>query len=116
MEDVDFFRRARKVTKIKKFNKNLVVSTRRFDKVGIIKTQFKSFVCIIKYLVGVQIQIKFINTIIPIKMKKRKAIIIFVKYPEKGKVKTRLASTTSDNFALGIYKLLAGNIFNKLKY
>ena len=44
-------------------------------------------------------------------MKKRKAIIIFVKYPEKGKVKTRLALTTSNNFAVSIYNLIAGQLF-----
>ena len=52
MEDVDFFNRARKVFKIKKFNKNLIVSARRFDKLGIIKTQLKSSICIIQFLLG----------------------------------------------------------------
>jgi rSAM/selenodomain-associated transferase 2 len=53
MEDVDFLIRARKKTKIIKFKKALTVSTRRFDKVGIIKTQLKSFICITNFLVGV---------------------------------------------------------------
>lgn len=47
-------------------------------------------------------------------MKNRKAIILFVKYPEKGKVKTRLASTTSNNFAAGIYRILSKNIFDEV--
>lgn len=34
------------------------------------------------------------------------ALIIFIKNPEKGKVKTRLASTVGDNRALEIYKAL----------
>lgn len=36
----------------------------------------------------------------------KKAIIIFVKKPEVGKVKTRLASSIGDERALGIYKKL----------
>ncbi len=47
-------------------------------------------------------------------MKNSKAIIIFVKYPEEGKVKTRLASTTSKSFAAGIYRILSKNIFDQL--
>ncbi|MBW2998615.1 glycosyltransferase, partial [Candidatus Woesearchaeota archaeon] len=44
-------------------------------------------------------------------MIKKKAIIIFIKYPELGKVKTRLASTTNDRFAVNIYKAISENIF-----
>ena len=36
-------------------------------------------------------------------MKIKRAIIVFVKYPEKGKVKTRLASSTSETFATEFY-------------
>ncbi|MCW8849178.1 MAG: TIGR04283 family arsenosugar biosynthesis glycosyltransferase, partial [Melioribacteraceae bacterium] len=53
MEDVDFLIRARKKTKIRKFKKALTVSTRRFDKVGIVKTQLKSFISITSFLIGV---------------------------------------------------------------
>jgi uncharacterized protein len=34
------------------------------------------------------------------------AVIIFVRHPQKGRVKTRLASTMGDDKALAIYKLL----------
>lgn len=52
MEDVDFLIRARNQTKILKFNKEMLVSARRFRKYGIIKTQIKSTFLIIKYLLG----------------------------------------------------------------
>ena len=47
-------------------------------------------------------------------MTKRKAVIVLVKYPQKGKVKTRLALTTNNNFAVGIYKVIARHIFNEV--
>lgn len=52
MEDVDIIIRARSKTKIKKFNKNIIVSSRKFNKEGKIKNQFKSFICIIQYIMG----------------------------------------------------------------
>ena len=47
-------------------------------------------------------------------MKKTKAVIVFVKFPELGKVKTRLASSTSKNFAVELYKIVADNIFEEI--
>jgi len=45
------------------------------------------------------------------------ALIIFLKYPEPGKVKTRLAKDTGDEKACAVYKLLAEgvikNVFSK---
>ena len=40
-------------------------------------------------------------------MENDNAIIVFVKFPQAGKVKTRLARTSSENFALEFYKLCA---------
>ena len=53
MEDVDFFRKVRRINKIYKLDKYITVSTRRFRKKGLIKTQLTSFICIVRYLMGV---------------------------------------------------------------
>lgn len=45
---------------------------------------------------------------------KKKAVILFIKYPEEGKVKTRLASTTNSKFAVNIYRAISENIFCEL--
>jgi len=42
-----------------------------------------------------------------------KKLIIFTKYPEKGRVKTRLAETLGEAFASEFYKMCAGYIFNE---
>ena len=55
-------------------------------------------------------QKKFMNSTIT---QTKNALIIFIKFPELGKVKTRLALSTNNVFALEIYKLLAENIFHE---
>lgn len=61
MEDIDFFRRARKFTKIKKFNKYIISSSRKFERDGIVKTQIKNFILIIRYLLGTNTEILYNN-------------------------------------------------------
>jgi len=45
-------------------------------------------------------------------MSNNSALLIFIKNPEKGKVKTRLAATVGDDRALAIYKALMGHTRN----
>ena len=47
-------------------------------------------------------------------MKMENAVIIFLKYPEPGKVKTRLAKDIGDEKACAIYKLLAENVIKNI--
>ncbi len=44
----------------------------------------------------------------------KSSLIVFLRYPEKGKVKTRLAETTSKEFALHWYKTCVDKIINEL--
>ena len=43
----------------------------------------------------------------------KNALIIFARYPEKGKVKTRLAKTLGEDFAMNFYRLCAEHTFNE---
>ncbi len=47
-------------------------------------------------------------------MPSRNAILIFLKHPEPGKVKTRLAATVGAERAAAIYRLLAREVFQRL--
>jgi rSAM/selenodomain-associated transferase 1 len=47
--------------------------------------------------------------------KKNKAIIIFAKHPENGKVKTRLAKTLGNDFAVEFYKVCSEYIFEMIE-
>jgi rSAM/selenodomain-associated transferase 1 len=46
--------------------------------------------------------------------KSKNALIVFTRYPEVGKVKTRLAKETSDQFAKDFYQLCAESIFSEI--
>jgi len=50
------------------------------------------------------------------KTKQNNALIVFVRYPEVGKVKTRLAEGTNKDFARDIYKLCAEKIFGEISF
>ena len=47
-------------------------------------------------------------------VKMENAVIIFLKYPEPGKVKTRLAKAFGDEKACAVYKLLAENVIKNI--
>jgi rSAM/selenodomain-associated transferase 1 len=49
------------------------------------------------------------------KKNKTDSLIIFLRYPQNGKVKSRLAKTTSSEFALDFYKSCAENIIRQVK-
>ena len=47
------------------------------------------------------------------KKKENNGLIIFAKYPSKGRVKTRLANGIGDDNALLFYNKCAGHLFNE---
>lgn len=47
---------------------------------------------------------------------KSNAIIVFARYPVFGKVKTRLAAETNDEFALATYRACAEHTFNEINF
>ncbi len=46
-------------------------------------------------------------------IKNKNAVIIFTRYPENGKVKTRLAQSIGDKSACEVHKILAERVFNE---
>lgn len=102
-EDVHFLRTARKQTKIHSFNSKVITSARRFKKNGIIKQQLRNASYILLYLAG--ISSKKLSELYSRQsiQKRQKGIIIFAKYPEPGKVKTRLAASIGKEKAAEFY-------------
>ena len=53
-EDVDFLRRARRKTKIRSFPAEVLTSSRKFKKNGLVRQQIRNGILIVKYLLGVR--------------------------------------------------------------
>lgn len=113
-EDVELFQRARKVTKIEKLNLIVITSARRFKKHGIIKTQILNLWYIIRYLLGNNVDDIYDNYFMKKSVRNKNAVLVFVKLPVEGEVKTRLARTTGNRFAALYYKICAENIISEL--
>ncbi len=114
-EDVDFLTRASNINKVKILNDSVVSSSRRFIQNGVIYQQLLNIFLFIGYLFNIKIQTlsKMYNK--KAHKSKTDSIIIFLRYPKKGKVKTRLAKTTSSEFATNFYKSCAENLVNITK-
>ena len=114
-EDVDFFRRAKKIQKITILPAKVISSARRFMQQGIIKQQFINIYLFMKYFVKVKPKIlsKIYNN--SSFHKREAAIIVFLRYPTLGNVKRRLAITTGKEFALNFYKLCATKMISEIK-
>lgn len=114
-EDVEFLRKAAKKTKIKILDAEVNSSARTFTKYGLIRQQIYNGYLMTKYLFGLR---KFI---VKNKYYKRMqkhvtaSIIVFVRYPVEGKVKTRLAATLGNKVAKELYKNFAEAVINSVK-
>ena len=114
-EDVDFLRRASKKTKIMLLNAEVKSSARKFVSEGLIKNQINSFVLFIKYFLGTDSSILWNEYFNRNHKTKKTSLIIFARFPSKGKVKTRLAKDTGDDYALSFYTLCAEEILRQTK-
>ncbi|GAB4293588.1 MAG: hypothetical protein Kow0098_14560 [Ignavibacteriaceae bacterium] len=110
-EDVYFLKKLRKKTDVKIFNSTLITSSRRFITTGVLKNQLLNIRLYIKYLTGKSIP-EIAGKYQSLKYRFTDAVIVFAKYPQPGKVKTRLAKDTDNSFALKFYKLCAENTFS----
>ena len=109
-EDVDFFKRTSKLTKIFLIDAYVSSSARRFIKVGVFKQQLLNILLFIGYIFRVNSKTlsRLYNKSNKVKVKK--ALILFLRYPKAGTVKTRLAETTSSDFAVNFYRSCAEKI------
>lgn len=114
-EDVDFLKRASAMTEVTVLNSSVESSARRFIKDGVIRRQLFNILLFTGYIFNFSektLSKMYNNTI---SKTKTDSLIIFLRYPKIGKVKTRLAKTTSSEFALRFYKSCAENLINNVK-
>ncbi len=111
-EDVEYLRKASKISKVKVLNAKVCSSARTFTKYGLIRQQIYNGYLMSKYLLGFRKFIEENHYYNRTQKIKRASIILFVKYPVEGKVKTRLAKTVGNTIATKLYRLFAESIFS----
>lgn len=117
-EDVEFFKHAANHLRGKSISilpAKVISSARRFIQNGPIKQKLINSYLFAGYFLKVKPEsiTCFYNK--RQNQKKRASLIIFLRYPQIGKVKTRLAETTSNEFALHFYRECANKITAEIK-
>ena len=113
-EDFQLIRAARRETRIHRFSIPVITSARRFKKNGIIRQQIKNVYFTVQYLLGVppwRLAEKYYGN----KRKFDKSLVVFLRFPSKGKVKTRLARTIGDEMATRFSRECAELLFREVK-
>lgn len=113
-DDVHFLRKAREITNIHTFPAPVITSARRFLRNGLVRTQLRNFSYLMLYMLGFSPWYLY-KRYNKMKHYNDRAVIVFSKYPVEGKVKTRIAKTMGNNFAVKFYKVCAEHTFRQVK-
>jgi rSAM/selenodomain-associated transferase 2/rSAM/selenodomain-associated transferase 1 len=109
-EDTDLIRRAGRYTRIKWLPGDVTTSACRFLENGILRQELRNIFFTIQFLLGFS----------PMKLAEKyrwqngdspvTAMLLFVRYPEEGRVKSRLASSLGDEAAARFYRHCVWNL------
>ena len=114
-EDLALVNRARKQTRIFRFPGRVRTSARRFLRNGIIRQQLFNIWLTLLYFLGVspdKLAFKYEHAV----MKKKAAdLIIFARFPQAGRVKSRLARSLGEKKAMELYRLCAEHTFDECR-
>jgi rSAM/selenodomain-associated transferase 2/rSAM/selenodomain-associated transferase 1 len=112
-EDIALIRKARKRTRIHRFPMSVTTSARRFERNGIIRQQLLNVYLTIQYLLGTP----------PWRLAQKyyghrprlyeTSLVIFLRLPRPGEVKTRLAGTLGSKTATEFYRTCAGHLLRE---
>jgi len=109
-DDADLIRRAGRLTRIERLPGEATTSARRFLENGILRQELRNIFFTIQFILGVS----------PEKLAGKysrqngdssaTALLLFVRYPEEGRVKSRLARSLGDEAAARFYRRCARNL------
>lgn len=112
-EDMELIRRARKSTKVHRFQMTVKTSSRRFRSNGIIRQQLLNVFYTLLYMLGVSPK-RLAREYERSRGKRHHvSLMVFVRFPHPGKVKTRLAISLSPEIASEVYRLCAETVFRE---
>ena len=113
-EDMEFIRKAREKAKIYRFPISLTTSARRFLQNGIIRQQMINTFYTIQYLLGkptTSLSEKYYRR----PVSSRDSLIVMLKFPEVGRVKTRLGDKIGNEEAARFYRYCAQLILTEVR-
>ncbi len=112
-EDMALVRKARKKTRIHRFPLSVTTSARRFLRNGIIRQQLINVYYTIQYMLGVpswKLAEKYYRHRLNLY---EVSLVIFLRLPESGEVKTRLAETMGNEAATQFYRQCAEHLLRE---
>ncbi|MGI2335041.1 MAG: TIGR04283 family arsenosugar biosynthesis glycosyltransferase [Dehalogenimonas sp.] len=110
-EDLELLRRADKITRLYRFPLKITTSARRLNANGPIKQSLLNFWYTIRYLTGTPADELANNYERTNRRLDKCSLLMMVRYPEPGKVKTRLAAGLSQDRAADFYRQCAEQLF-----
>ncbi len=111
MEDVAMVRRLRRHGTVVELKASLRTSARRYRRQGVLRTSLRNGAMVSAYLLGVSPErLARWYPPEPTQNTRRRLLLVFVKLPEPGRVKTRLAKTMGSERAAQIYATMARRV------
>ncbi|APV43972.1 transferase 1, rSAM/selenodomain-associated/transferase 2, rSAM/selenodomain-associated [Dehalogenimonas formicexedens] len=110
-EDLEFLRKANRKTRVILFPLYVTTSARRFTHTGICRQTFRNILLTLHYLAGAApkgLSLAYERTS---DRASKCFLMMMVRYPEPGKVKSRLASGVGEKSAAKIYRFCAESLF-----
>ncbi|MFC1947722.1 TIGR04283 family arsenosugar biosynthesis glycosyltransferase [Chloroflexota bacterium] len=113
-EDFELIRAARKETRIYRFPISVITSARRFVENGIIRQQIKNVYYTMQYMIGIS-PWKLAEKYYGNRLKFKNSLVIFLRFPSEGEVKTRLARTIGNEMATQFYRECIEHLFKEVE-
>ena len=112
-EDMELVRRARRKTQIRRFPMAVTTSARRFLENGVLRQQARNTWYTIQYLIGVSPETLACRYQKP--RPEGDGLILFLRYPGRGEVKTRLSAGIGREAAVAFYRECAWNLVGEAR-
>ena len=112
-EDIELVRRARRSTRVRRFPMAVTTSSRRFLQNGVFRQTFKNARYITRYLLGTSPDRLWVEYEQQNRYLKGAFLLVFVRYPRAGLVKTRLGAVLGDHDAAQFYRQCATRLIEE---
>ena len=114
-EDMELVRRARKRTRIMRFPMTVTTSARRFLENGVIRQHLRNSWYTSRYLLGVSPEKLAVEYEREDRYLRDTSLVVFLRYPRSGSVKTRLGASLGVPTATDFYRRCANHLSQEVR-